>query len=115
MAVYLVGIQSNSRYRTFSFLRNIERNAVVVVLYALLTARIVHQIIEDSHIDTCKILVNLKSTLWRVLIYPTFLVHGYSMLNIGNRDDGMTIQITHLPACAVFLLDIGTVPSLSTG
>ena len=28
------------------------------------------------------------------------------MLNIGNRDDGMTIQITHLPACAVFLLDI---------
>ena len=28
------------------------------------------------------------------------------MLNIGNRDDGVTIQVTHLPARAVFLLDI---------
>ncbi len=69
---------------TDSFLRNIERNAVVVVLYALLTARIVHQIIKDSHIDTGKILVNLKSTLWRVLVYPTFLIHGYSMLSIAH-------------------------------
>ena len=50
--------------------------------------------------------MNLNPSFWRVLVYSTFLVHGYSMLNIGNRDDGVTIQITHLPACAVFFLDI---------
>lgn len=106
VTVYLICFQFSTGDSTFSFLRNIERNAVVVVFHTLLTARIVHQIIEDSHIDTGKILVNLKSTLWRVLVYPTFLVHGYSMLNIGNRDDGVTIQVAHLPARAVFLLDI---------
>ena len=106
VTVHLICSQFHTGDGTFSFLRNIERNAVVVVLYALLTARIVHQIIKDSHIDTGKILVNLKSTLWRVLVYPTFLIHGYSMLNIGDWDDGVTIQITHFPACAVFFLDI---------
>lgn len=106
VTVHLICFQFRTGNSTFSFLRNIERNTVIVVLHALLTTWIVHQIIEDCHVDTGKILMNLNPTLWRVLIYPTFLVHGYSMLNIGNRDDSVTIQITHLPACAVFLLDI---------
>ena len=50
--------------------------------------------------------MNLNPSSWRVLVYPTFLVHGYSMLNISNRNNGVTVQITHLPACAVLLLDI---------
>ena len=48
----------------------------------------------------------LHTRLSGVLVHPTFLIHGYSMLNIGNRDDSVSIQVTHLPARAVFLLDI---------
>lgn len=106
VTVHLLCFQFHTGDGTFSFLCNIERNAVIVVFHTLLTAWIVHQMIEYCHIDTSKILMNLNPSFWRVLVYPTFLIHRYSMLNIGNRDDGMTIQITHLPACAVFLLDI---------
>ena len=107
MTVHLICFQFHAGNSTLSFLCNIERNAVVVVLFALmLTARIVHQIIENCHVNAGKILMNLYPALWRVLVHPTFLIHGYSMLNIGNRDDSMTIQVTHLPACAIFLLDI---------
>lgn len=106
VAVYLICFQFHTGDGTFSFLRNIECNAVVVVFHTLLAARIVHQVIEHCHIDAGKILMNLNPSFWRVLVYPTFLVHGYSMLNIGNRDNGVTVQITHLPACAVLLLDI---------
>ena len=106
VTVHLICVQFYTRNGTFSFLRNIERNAVVVVLHTLLTARIVHQMIENCHVDTGEILMNLNSARWRVLVHPTFLIHGYSVLNIGYRDDGVTIQVAHLPARAVFLLDI---------
>ena len=106
VTVHLICFQFHTGNSTFSFLCNIECDAVIVVLHTLLTAWIVHQMIENCHIDTGKILVNLSPSLWRVLIYPTFLVHGYSVLNIGNRDDSVTIQVAYLPARAVFFLDI---------
>ncbi len=88
VTVHLICFQFHTGNSAFSFLCNIERNAVVVVRYALLTARIVHQIIKDSHIDTGKILVNLKSTLWRVLVYGvqanTLTVKENSEENIVN-------------------------------
>ena len=49
VAVYLICFQFHTGDGTFSFLCNIECNAVVVVLHTLLTTRIVHQMIKHCH------------------------------------------------------------------
>ena len=66
MAVYLVGIQSNSRYRTFSFLRNVECNSIIIIFNTLLSRRSIHQMIHNRQIKSCQILMNLSPAFWRI-------------------------------------------------
>ena len=50
VTVHLICFQFHTGNSTFSFLCNIECDAVIVVLHTLLTARIVHQMIEKSEL-----------------------------------------------------------------
>lgn len=106
MAVYLIGIQSNSRYRTFSFLRNVECNSIIVIFNTSLSRRSIHQMIHNRQIKSCQILMNLSPAFWRIRIHSIFPIHGHSVLNIRYGDNCVSIQISDFAASPVFFLDI---------
>ena len=105
VAMNIANFKRPARYGAFPLLGAIERQTVIVVLNALVSYGMLHQIIQNGNVDFSQRFMDCRPALRRVYAPIAGPVFRRPCLDIGYRQDEQPSDIAKLPALTIRLLN----------